>query len=569
MTFHTNGHNGSDAGSTDVLIIGSGMSGAAFARRLCAAGMKCTMLEQGDWIHPTMYDHYHDEFDMERNRGWSYDPNVRQGPEDYPITGIATPYLINAVGGSTIHYAAHWPRYKPIDFRKGTEHGIAGNIDWPITYEDLAPYYDINDAEVGISGVHGDPAYPPRPDAPRQKPINPGKLGLKFAKGLDQLGWHWWPSDNGILTEDKDGRLPCNECGNCLQGCPRGSLAGMDVSLIPKALADGLDLRVNARVSRIEAKDGKATGAEYVDRVTGETHFVSAKIVVLAASGIGTPRLLLMSEQNGHPDGLCNANGLVGTHLMHHSFAFVDCWFDDPIQGYKGAFGAPLYSHEFYHSDTNRGFVNGVAMQVGRSFGSAYTAMGTHTANIAPWGEGHREFFDSHFAHHLLVFMFGEDLPILENRVTLDPDVKDSNGLPAAHIEFNVSENDRRLCDFGVQRITDVANALGASETSHTGVLSPPPGWHLMGTARMGNNPEDSIVNKYNQTWELPNLFIADGAALTTGGAVNPTSTIGAISTRAAEYIKQNYQEIVEQSKTPANDEAPSLGPAPRLAAVG
>lgn len=564
MTFNTNG-GARQANNTDVLVIGSGMGGAAMAKRLTDAGIKVTMLEQGDWIHATRYPHHHDEFDIERARGWSYDPNVRQGAEDYPVTGFTTPYLINAVGGSTIHYAGHWPRLKPIDFRKGTEHGLAGNIDWPISYEDLAPYYDVNDAEVGISGMPGDPAYPPRPGAPRQRPINPGKLGLKFAAGLDHLGWHWWPSDNAIATEDIDGRLPCNDCGNCLNGCPRGSLGAMDVSLLPKALANGMDLRTNARVSRIVTSGGQATGAEYIDRLTGDPHFVSAEIVVLAASGIGTPRLLLMSAQDGHPDGLCNANGLVGTHLMHHSFAFVDCWFEDPIEGYKGAFGAPLACQEFYHSDPSRGFVNGLMMQVGRSFGSAYTANGSHTGAITPWGADHREAFNKHFGHHLLVFMFGEDLPIKENTVTLDPKVKDSSGLPAAHVEFNVSENDRRLCDFGVERITDVANALKAAETNHTGVLSPPPGWHLMGTARMGNTPEDSVTNKYNQTWEVPNLFITDGSSLTTGGAVNPTSTIGAIATRAAEYIKQHYQDIVEQSKTPANADAPSLAPAREL----
>jgi len=542
---------------TDVLVIGSGMGGAAMSKRLVDAGFQVTCLEQGDWIHPAEYPHHYDEFDIERQRGWSYDPNVRQGDEDYPVTGNTTPYLINAVGGSTIHYAAHWPRLKPVDFRKGTEHGIAGNIDWPIAYEDLAPFYDINDAEVGISGYHGDPSNPPRTNAPRQEPVRPGKLGKKFASGLDTLGWAWWPSDNAIITEARDGRLPCNACGNCLNGCPRGSLGSMDNSLLPKAIRKGLDLRPCARVSKIEVKDGKAVGAEYIDRATGATHFINAKIVVVAASGIGTPRLLLASAQKSHPDGLANGNGLVGTHLMHHSFAFVDCWFDEPIEGFKGAFGAPLASQEFYDTDTSRGFVNGLMMQVGRSFGSAYTAMGTHTAAVAPWGEGHRGFFDERFGRHLMVFMFGEDLPIRENRVTLDPSVTDSSGLPAAHVDFAVSENDRRLGEFGIERITDVANALGALTTNHTGVLSPPPAWHLMGTARMGNNPDDSVTNKYNQTWEVPNLFITDGSSMTTGGAVNPTSTIGAIATRAAEYIKANFSGIVAQSKTPSNSEAP------------
>ncbi|MGH3922892.1 MAG: GMC family oxidoreductase, partial [Pseudonocardiaceae bacterium] len=526
---------------TEVLVIGSGMGGAAVCKRLVDGGMRVTCLEQGDWVHPTTYPHFHDEWDIERQRGWAFDPNVRQGPEDYPVTGFTTPYMYNAVGGSTIHYAGHWPRFKPVDFRKGTEHGLEGTIDWPFTYEELAPFYDINDAEVGISGVRGDSAYPLRPDAPRQPVVAPGKLGLTFAKGAEALGWHWWPSDNAIITKARDGRLPCNACGNCLSGCPRGSLGTMDNSLLPKAIAGGLDLRTCARVERITVSNGRASGAEYIDRLTGTRHRVKAQIVVLCANGIGTPRLLLLSAQKGHPDGLANGNGLVGTHLMHHSWAFVDCWFDEPIEGYKGAFGAPLYCQEFYETGIDRGFVNGFTMQVGRSFGSAYTAMGTNSGAIAPWGAAHREFFNKHFGHHLLVFMQGEDLPVRSNAVTLDPSVTDSSGLPAAHVDYHVPRNDTRLTEFGIQRITEAAEAIGAVETKHTGVLSPPPGWHLMGSCRMGNTPEDSVTNKYNQTWEVPNLFIADGSSLTTGAGVNPTSTIGAVATRCAEYIERRF----------------------------
>src|SRR4029077_17925105 len=158
-------------------------------------------------------------------------------------------------------------------------------------------------------------------------------------------------------------------------------------------------------------------------------HSVRASMVVLCANGIGTPRMLLMSAQKGHPDGLANGNGLVGTHLMHHSWAFIDCWFEEPLEGYKGAFGAPLYCQQFYDTDPQNDFVNGFTMQVGRSYGSAYTAMGTHTGNIAPWGRGHRRFFNDHFGHHLLVFMQGEDLPVRSNRITLDPTVTDTDGL--------------------------------------------------------------------------------------------------------------------------------------------
>ena len=544
---------------TEVLVIGAGMGGGAISKRLSDAHISVVCLEQGDWIHSAQHPHYHAEWEIEKRRSWSFDPNVRKGIEDYPVTGAVTPYMYNAVGGSTVHYAGHWPRYRPADFRKGTEHGLEGTIDWPVSYEDLSPFYDINDTEMGISGVPGDSAYPPRPGLTRLPVIAPGKLGRKAARGFDSLDWHWWPSDNAIATSPVNGRLPCNGCGNCLSGCPRGSLGTTAVTYWPTAVRNGVDLRTHARVERINAADGRVTGATYVDVRTGVRREVRARIVVLCANGIGTPRLMLMSAQAGHPNGLSNSNGMVGTHLMHHSWAFVDCWFDEPIEGFKGAFGMPLYCQEFYETDVRRGFVNGLTMLVGRSYGSAYTAMGTHTGLMAPWGAEHREFFVKHFARHMTIHMQGEDLAVRSNRVTLDHGTLDSSGLPAAHVEYAVPDNDRRLAAFGIDRIVEAAEAMGAIETHHTGVMSPPPGWHLMGTCRMGNGPGDSVTNKYNQTWELPNLLIADGSSLATGGAVNPTSTIGAVAVRCAEYLKRRGREVATQRTTPSNQDAPGF----------
>lgn len=544
---------------TDVLIIGSGPGGAGVAKKLAAAGMRVVCLEQGPWVKSSEHPHYHDEWEIEKQRGWAFDPNVRQLSEDYPVTGSTTPYMMNNVGGSTVHYAAHWPRLKPVDFRKGTEHGLEGTIDWPICYEDLAPFYDENDAIYGVSGVIGDPSYPPRSNAERDPAVLPGKLGLKYAKASRDLGWHWWPSDNAVITQPRENREADVADGNALSGCPRGSLSTPAVAHWPYAIRDGADLRTMARVETINASGGKATGATYIDRRTGARHEVRAKIVVLAANGIGSPRMLLNSAQNGHPDGLANSNGIVGKYLMHHIFAFCDSWFDEPIEGYKGSFGAPLYSHEFYHTDVNRGFVNGFGMQVARSFGPAFAAMGTHTGYTAPWGAKHREFINSHFANHLMVFMFGEDLPVETNRVTVDPLTTDSDGLPAAHVNYNPHENDIALANYGIQRIFDATRAGGAVDTNDTGVLNPPPGWHLMGTCRMGHSPEDSVLNKWHQTWDVPNLFVVDGSSLTTGGAVNPTSTIGALAVRCGEYIKRRFDDITSQTTTPSNAEAPSL----------
>jgi choline dehydrogenase-like flavoprotein len=147
--------------------------------------------------------------------------------------------------------------------------------------------------------------------------------------------------------------------------------------------------------------------------------------------------------------------------------------------------------------------------------------------------------------------MQGEDLPVLDNRVTLDPTVRDSSGLPAAHIEYRIHDNDHALARFGTDKLRDLADAAGASEVHLTGTLFPPPAWHLMGTCRMGHTPEDSVTNAFNQCWDVPNLFIADGSSLTTGAAVNPTSTIGAVAVRCAEYIKANFAEICSQKRTP------------------
>lgn len=549
---------------TDVLVIGAGFGGAVMSKRLSDAGIKVTCLEQGDWVHPLDRPHFHQEWEIEGERGWSHEPNVRKLPEDYPITGNTTPFLYNAVGGSTVHYAGAWPRFKPVDFRKGTEHGVEGTIDWPVSYEELEPFYAINDEEVGVSGFTGDPGNPERP--PRHGPATPaGKTGLKMAEAFERLGWHWWPADNAILTRPRDGkdyRLPCNACGPCLGGgCPRHSIGSADVTYWPKAIRNGTDLRTNARVEQITvSEDGRATGAIYIDRLTGNRHEVRAGMVVVCGNAIGTPRLLLMSAQNGHPDGLANSNGLVGTHLLYHSWSFEDVWLDEPLEAYKGNVAAALYSQTFYDTDPDHDFVNGFSLQVGRAFGSAYTALGANSGKLAPWGTGHREWFNEHFGRHLLIYVQGEDLPVKSNRVTLDPEVTDSSGLPAPKVQYKVSENDRRLVEFGRQRALEVGEAAGGlMDHGSTGVTDPPPGWHIMGTCRMGNSPEDSVTNKFNQTWDIPNLFITDASSMTTSGAVNPTSTLGAVAVRCAEYIKRRHKDVLSQKTTPSNAEAPGF----------
>ena len=179
------------------------------------------------------------------------DPNVRRLPQDYPINNDASPIkplMYNAVGGSTIHWNAHFPRLHPSDFRVRSLDGVAD--DWPVSYEELEPFFDLNDRMVGVAGLNGDTAYPLKP--PRQtQPIPLGRLGQTIAAGFDRLGWHWWPSDTAILTEPYDGRLPCNNCGPCDLGCTRRARASADVTYWPKAVAKGIRLRTHCRVREI------------------------------------------------------------------------------------------------------------------------------------------------------------------------------------------------------------------------------------------------------------------------------------------------------------------------------
>lgn len=539
----------------DVLIVGSGMGGAAAAKILAEAGLKVVCLEQGRW--PQHYGHPHASPDWEWQRvmgRWRTAVNLRLSPEDYPVdTEDEQPLMWNGVGGSTVHYTATWPRYRPSDFRKGREHGFAP--DWPITYEDLEPFYEINDRDCGTAGFVGDPAMPPRKGF--STPPHPhGLYGPVVARALNQLGWHWWPMDMAVITEDYDGRKACNHCGNCQSGCPRGSLADVSVTHWPKALRAGAELRINSRAEIIETDaSGRATGVVYVDVLSGVRYFQPADIVILAANGIGTPRLLLNSANGKFPNGLANSSDQVGRNLMHHGLAIVEMWVDEYTDIHKGVVSAAMICSEFAETDVRRGFINGVTLHVVRMNGAGYQAFGSHSGNTAPWGQAHHEWFRKHWGHGVCILVVGEDLPLPENRVTLSDTLKDSSGLPAPKVTYRLHPNDRKIVDFGIERAKELAQALGAWEVKINDFTVPgkgykPGAWHLLGTCRMGDDPQTSVVNRWQQCWDIPNLYIMDGSPMVTSAAVNPTSTIGAMTVRAASYLRDHFRAAREAKRT-------------------
>src|SRR3954471_22283411 len=256
----------------DVLIVGSGATGAIAAMVLGQAGLNVVCLEQGGWVEDRDHPHYHGDWQWQRKTRWSADVNVRKNnANDFPVRSDSSQVLMwNGVGGSTNVFGALWPRYRPSDFRKGREHGLAP--DWPIAYEDLAPFYDRADRLVGVSGLAGDPSIPAQADYPTP-PLPFQATSRRLAQAFDRLGWHWWPVPSGVISQDYDGRPACNGCGIC-NGCPRGSMSKYSLSIWPKALAAGAKLRTHARVLRIETgRDGRATGALFLDRNTNITEF--------------------------------------------------------------------------------------------------------------------------------------------------------------------------------------------------------------------------------------------------------------------------------------------------------
>ncbi len=534
---------GSREETVDVLVIGAGASGAAATAWLSEAGFKVKCLEQGFWQDPSKYASTSPDYEFEALTNWSSDPNKRQRDEDYPINvsdSPVSPVMFNGVGGSTILWSAHTPRFHPSDFSVKSLDGVAD--DWPLSYEDLEEYYDLNDEVMGCSGINGDPANPPR--SPRQMPPLPlGSDGMRLIDAFEELGWHWWPSDSYINSQRYgEGRDACNFCGHNNMGCYQRAKSSTDLNYWPRALKSGAEIETGARVRRITTdKSGTATGADYIDSKGNERH-QSARSVIMAANGVGTPRLLLNSASDSHPDGLSNSSGLVGKNLMFHPFAMVTGVFPENMKTWRGPLSNFAMSQEFYETDESRGFVRGYTYQFQRSLGPAWIANGGFTDPI-PWGEDHHTELSKRFGSMMGLAVIGEDLPEIHNTVDLDPELTDSDGIPAPRINYTVSKNSRDQLDHAIENARKVFETAGATDI-YVDPLMRQSGWHLMGTARMGNDPVDSVVDKWGQSHDVDNLFIVDGSVFVTGAAVNPTPTIQALALRTADYIVSHRQDL-------------------------
>jgi choline dehydrogenase-like flavoprotein len=519
---------------SDVLVVGAGPSGAVVSHELAAAGFSVVCLEQGDWVGASDYPSNHDEWELLIQSQWSHDPNARKLPADYPVEvsdSDLCPVMYNAVGGSTIFFGAQWYRLLPSDFKVRTLDGVAA--DWPISYYDLAPSYDQVDELVGVAGLGGNPAYPEGLEFPL--PPHPiGRAGALAAKGLNKLGWHWWPGTQAIPSVRFSEQAQCVRWGTCEWGCPKGAKASADVAFWPRTLRSGAELITGARVREIlVGPDGRATGAAWIAS-DGTEHRSTAQCVVICANGIGTARLLLNSGKGG----IANSSGLVGKNLLLHPNCSVLGLYAEELDSFLGPAGELISSLEFYDTRPEHDFVRGAKMHA-VPFPGPLNILEFFRGEPydSVWGPAIHDLVEHH-SRCLLWAANVEDLPEETNTVTLDSELTDSAGIPAPKITYRLSDNTRKLLKFTADKMEEIHRASGAERTVTVPLVPDQPG-HLLGTARMGTDPASSVVDPFGRSHDIPNLFIADGSVFVTGGSVNPTGTIHALALRTAEHIKQ------------------------------
>ena len=526
----------------DFVIVGSGAAGGVLAKELATNGFSVVMLEQGPWRQS--HEFGHDELaTWMLNDLLPADPQTfRRSADEQAEPSMTPPPALYAqgVGGSSVHFTANFWRLRPIDFRErsllGTMAGT-GFADWPITYDELEPYYTKVDWEIGVSGAPG----PKDPRRSRDYPMPPLPIkssGALLEAGARRLGLNPQVAPLAITSVPWDGRNQCAHCGYCMgYGCEMGAKSSTLVTMIPKAVASGnCEVRPECTVLRVETNDdGRATGAVYVD-AAGVHHQQRARAVVLAANGAETPRLLLLSASPRFPDGLANSSGLVGRYLMFNAHADAFAKFEHPLNEYKSVQVTRIV-HDFYDSDPRRGFYGGGGLDGRLWMGPLMFSLFGLPQDEPQWGAGFSTALADYFTRTMCVAAAGTSLPMETNNITLDPDVTDRWGRPALRVTYRDHPDDLANIAFLQARGAEIMEAAGATKVWTPPVEESSIGAHLLGTARMGDDPETSVVDRYHRAHDVPNLFICDGSSFVSSGRGQPTMTIQALAFRAADHI--------------------------------
>jgi len=528
----------------DFAIVGSGAAGGVLAKELSAAGFSVVVLEQGPYWRAE--DFLHDEFKTVYQHGLTNNPKrqpttFRQTESDKAKIQPALVYG-RAVGGGTIHFTANYWRFHEIDFIERSKRGaIAGAAlaDWPIKYADLEPYYTKVEWEIGVSGQAGvSPFDPPRSKPFPMPPLPIKSTGAILERGARRLGWHPFPAPIAILSQNYRNRAACVHCGYCeMYGCEVGAKSSTLAAVIPEAEATGrCEIRAQSYVHEVRTdSSGRVTGVAYFD-AQQQGNFQKAKAVIVSANGAETPRLLLMSKSSRFPQGLANSSGLVGRHLMFNSAAVAYAQYEHPLNEYKSQTVTRVI-HDFYEIDSKLGFCGGGGMDMRFDLHPiAFSFVGL-PPDAPLWGPGFKAEIQRNFTRTATVFCHGTSLPVETNSISLDPDVVDEWGLPAARITYKDHPDDLKTCKFLLERANELIDATPAIKKWSMPVSEQHFGVHLLGTCRMGNDPKSSVVNTDHRAHDVPNLFLCDGSSLVTSGRGQPTMTIQALAYRAADRI--------------------------------
>ncbi|MFC3852773.1 GMC family oxidoreductase [Salinispirillum marinum] len=516
----------------DYIVVGSGASGSAAAWRLTQNGFKVICLERGKEILPSEYPSTRSDWEIKKRKDFNPVSAIRNLESDYPVDDSESPIAIcnyNAVGGSTILYSAHFPRFRPQDFKIQSSDGLYE--DWPISYEDLKPYYEINEREMAVSGLVGDPMYPDIEELLPPVPI--GITGERIGDAFNKKGWHWWPSYAAISTRSKNGRDQCINLGPCNTGCPQGAKSSVDRTYLSRAKANGLELITECYVDSVIVNNNSAKGVVYFDKL-GKRHELYASNIILAASAIGTPRILLNSKNETGENGVANSSGLVGKNLMIHPLGYVEGLFEEELDTDIGPQGCMIYSLEHYRKE-NRDFDLGYMMHVLRGTGPIETAMSALNRRKLRFGEALEEDFFKFYKKQVSISIICDDLPQLNNSVELSNDT-DKFGTPGVKINYKVSENTLKMMKDGMSKAREILELSGAKKTYAYGPVRNT-GWHLMGTCKMGFDPSKSVVDPSGESHDVKGLFVVDSSCFVTGSCVNPANTIQAVALYLTDKI--------------------------------
>ena len=507
----------------DAVIVGAGAAGSLMAAKLAQAGKTVMVLEAGP---ARTLDHLVSAQTWARRLKWSGPPVIESGAN--PIG-----HVFNAgfgVGGSMLHHYGVWPRLHGEDFALQSRYDRG--LDWPIDYDDLRPYYDRVQDEVGLSGDAEAEIWRPAGAPYPMPPVPLLAQGEVLAKGFDALGMHTAPLPLAVNSVEYKGRAACIWDGWCDAGCPIGALANPLVVYLPQAKTAGAVVKANAAVTRVLTNPAgdRAVGVEYRD-ANGTRHVQHADLVVLAAFTVENARLLLASATARHANGLANSSGLVGHYVMTHPAVAIYGLFDDETTPYLGATGGQLINQDGY--DKTR---------ADKPFGSYQwmIAQALKPNDLLGFGTGRPDIFGPALndfmrraAHHVATMTgVGEDFPMVENRIALS-DRKDAFGMPLAAVHHDSSPQSLAIVRHMIAEGTRIFTAAGAKDVWN----GPQAPMHLMGGTVMGVDAANSVTNSYGQCHDIGNLVIAGPGLFPTSGAVNPTFTLHATTLRAAEHL--------------------------------